>query len=78
MYILHAFLFISRCNQSFVSERVYKTIRERGEMLRVDIPMDLFDDLNLAIDNTWHLSNAKTIIQVCVNVWIKEEVSDSN
>ena len=28
-------------------------------MLRVNIPTDLFDDLNLAIDNTWHLSNAK-------------------
>ena len=31
-------------------------------VLRVDIPTDFFDDLNLAIDNTWHLSNAKTIV----------------
>ena len=31
-------------------------------MLRVDIPMNFFDDLNLAIDNTWFLSNAKTIV----------------
>ena len=46
-------------------------VRERGEMLRDDIPTVSFDDLNLAIDNTWHLSNAKTIIQACVNVWIK-------
>ena len=33
--------------------------------------LNSFDDLNLATDNTWHLSNAKTISQICVNVWIK-------
>ena len=33
--------------------------------------LNSFDDLNLAIDNTGHLSNAKTMSQACVNVWIK-------
>ena len=33
--------------------------------------LNSFDDLNLAIDNTRRLSNAKSISQTCVNVWIK-------
>ena len=40
-------------------------------MLRDNIPTVSFDDLNQTTDNTWYLSNAKTIIQACVNVWIK-------
>ena len=68
MYICACtFIFISRCNQSFVSER------DRGDVMSQHSNglLDSFDDLNLAIDNTWCLSNAKTISQACVNVWIK-------
>ena len=43
-----------------------KSVLFEAILLRVDIPAALFDDLNSATDNTWRLSNAKTIVQACV------------
>ena len=47
--------------------------RERGDVKSQHSNglLNSFDDWNLAIDNTGHLSNAKTMSQACVNVLIK-------